>query len=125
MSFDPETERRGALGIVAVLDKEIDVGDPDAPVRETAQVRIAAFGDSDFVSNRFVQAGGNADLFLNTLNWLSSQEERITIRPKQRAASRLVLTEADAKFLNFFSIAAMPMLVLAVGLSVWLVRRSR
>lgn len=125
VSFDPETERRGALGIVAVLDKEIDVGDPDAPVRETAQVRIAAFGDSDFVSNRFVQAGGNADLFLNTLNWLSSEEERITIRPRQRAASGLMLTEADAKFLNFFSIAAMPMLVLAVGLSVWLVRRSK
>lgn len=115
VEFNPEKERRGALGIVALLEK----GEGEE------QVRIAAFGDADFVTNRFVQAGGNADLFLNTLNWLSSQEERITIRPKQRAASRLVLTEADAKFLNFFSIAAMPMLVLAVGLSVWLVRRSR
>lgn len=117
VSFDPETERRGALGIAATLEKVED--------EEGKKIRIAAFGDADFVSNRFLQAGGNADLFLNTLNWLSSQEERITIRPRQRAASSLMLTESDAKFLNFFSIAAMPMLVLAVGLSVWLVRRSR
>lgn len=113
--FDPETERRGALGVVAALEKG----------QGEQQVRIVAFGDADFVANRFAQAAGNADLFLNSLNWLTSQEERITIRPKMRAASRLMLTASDAKFLNFFSIAAMPMLVLAVGLSVWLVRRSR
>lgn len=113
--FDPERERRGALGLVAALSKPAEEG----------ELRIIAFGDADFASNRFVQAAGNSDLFLNSINWLVSQEERITIRPKQRQASRLMLTEADAKFLNFFSISAMPMLVLALGLSVWLVRRSK
>jgi ABC-type uncharacterized transport system involved in gliding motility auxiliary subunit len=113
--FDPETERRGALGLVAATQQAVEGGER----------RLLAFGDADFASNRFVQAGGNADFFLNSLNWLTSREERITIRPKQRQASSLVLTEADAKFLNFFSISALPMLVLALGLSVWLVRRSK
>lgn len=113
--YTPESDRRGSLGVLAALEK----GEGET------KTRIVAIGDADFVNNRFVNAAGNADLFLNSLNWLVSQEERITIRPKVRAASRLTLTAADAKFLNFFSIAAMPMLVLAVGLSVWLVRRSR
>ncbi|AKU91373.1 GldG family protein [Vulgatibacter incomptus] len=112
--FD-ESKRKGALGLMAVLAKK----DGDN------ETRIVAAGDSDFASNQYEAVAGNADLFLNSMNWLASQEARITIRPKQRDASRLFLTDGDARFLNFFSISAMPMLILAAGLSVWLVRRSK
>lgn len=114
--FD-EGERRGALGLVAIVSKKKDGAE--------AESRIVAAGDADFVNNKFLAAAGNADLFLNSMNWLASQEARITIRPKMREASHLMLTDGDARFLNFFSISAMPMLILAAGLSVWLVRRSK
>ena len=112
-----ENERRGALGLMAIVSKKKDGAE--------AESRIVASGDADFVNNKYLGAAGNADLFLNSMNWLASQEARITIRPKMREASHLMLTDADAKFLNFFSISAMPMLILAAGLSVWLVRRSK
>jgi len=108
-------EKRGQLGLAAVLGKK--EGD-----KET---RIFAVGDVDFASNQFSQQGGNGDFFLNAVNWLASQEDRITIRPKTREASRLVLTEADARLLNLVSINVLPMLVLGAGMSVWLVRRGR
>lgn len=110
-----EGEKRGQLGLAAVVSKP--AGD-----KET---RIVAFGDADFASNQYESAAGNRDLFLNSVNWLASQEARITIRPRTREGSRLVLTENDARFLNLFSINVLPMLVLGAGLSVWLVRRSK
>lgn len=109
-AYDPH-EKRGQLGLAAVVEKE--------------QTRIVAIGDVDFASNQYEAAGGNSDFFLNAVNWLAAQEDRITIRPRTREASRLVLTEADATFLNLFSLNVLPMLVLAAGLSVWLVRRSK
>ncbi|HWV38250.1 MAG TPA: GldG family protein [Vulgatibacter sp.] len=114
--FD-EGERRGSLGLVAIAARTKEGAETES--------RIVATGDADFVNNKYLAAAGNADLFLNSMNWLASQEARITIRPKMREASHLMLTDADAKFLNFFSISAMPMLILAAGLSVWLVRRSK
>jgi len=110
-----EGKRRGPLGLMAVSAQPAG-GD---------ELRIVASGDADFINNQYQSVAGNADLFLNSMNWLASQEGRITIRPKQREASSLLLTDGDARFLNFFSISAMPMLILAAGLSVWLVRRSK
>ena len=110
-----EGEKRGALGLAAVVARKSG----------EAESRLVVFGDADFANNQYQQAGGNSDFFLNAMNWLASQESRITIRPKQREGSRLVLTENDARFLNLFSMNGLPMLVLAIGLSVWLVRRSK
>ena len=114
VQFD-EGEKRGALGLAAAVSKQ--AGD--------AEARVVVFGDAEFADNQFEKAGGNSDFFLNAVNWLASQESRITIRPKQREASRLVLTENDARFLNLLSMNGLPMLVLAIGLSVWLVRRAK
>lgn len=124
VSYD-EGEKRGELGIVAVEERAA-TRDPEAkPGTPVKQSRIAAFGDSEFANNKFMRMGGNSDFFLNTVNWLAAQDERITIRPRQREASRLLLTENQTRFLNIFSLNALPMLVLAAGLSVWLVRRAK
>lgn len=114
VQYNPH-EKRGSLGVMAAVSRS---GSED-------EIRIVAAGDVDFVTNRFERQAGNADLFLNAINWLASQEERITIRPRHREASQLLLTAEEARFLNFFSLGGLPMLVLAVGLSVWLVRRSK
>jgi ABC-type uncharacterized transport system involved in gliding motility auxiliary subunit len=118
-SYD-EGEKRGELGIVAVSERTQKDAKEDAKAS-----RIIAAGDSEFANNKFMKMGGNSDLFLNMMNWMTSQDDRITIRPKQREASRLLLTENQTRFLNIFSLNALPMLVLAAGLSVWLVRRAK
>ncbi len=92
---------------------------------ESGSTRVVVAGDADFVRNKFAQAAGNADLFLNAVNWTLAQEARITIRPKLREASNLVVTEGGARFLNFFSLDVIPVLLLGIGLAVWLVRRGQ
>ena len=55
-----------------------------------AETRVVVFGDSDFAANSGLGRQGNRDLFLNTVGWLSQQENLISIRPKSptTAASR-------------------------------------
>ena len=46
----------------------------DAPKPET---RVVVFGDADFVTNSNLGIQGNKDLFMNTVGWLSQQENLI------------------------------------------------
>ncbi|HEY3044545.1 MAG TPA: Gldg family protein, partial [Vicinamibacterales bacterium] len=63
--------------------------DPDTPKPET---RVAVVGDSDFAANAGLGIQGNRDLFMNTIGWLSQQENLIAIRPKNPEDRRITLT---------------------------------
>ncbi len=49
----------------------------EAPKPET---RVVVFGDSDFASNSVLGIEGNRDIFMNTVGWLSQQENLISVR---------------------------------------------
>ena len=49
-------------------------------------------GSSRWIDNSFLRFNGNRDLFLNVLNWLSSDEDLISIRPKEPEDRRLTLS---------------------------------
>ena len=87
--------------------------------------RAVVAGDGEFLANGYVGLVGNQDFFLNLASWLGEQDDRITIRPKAREASRLFLTEAQATTLRFLTIDVLPVALLGAGLAVWLARRSR
>ncbi len=44
--------------------------------------RFVVVGTSQWAGNNFIRFNGNRDLFLNMINWLSSDEDLISIRPK-------------------------------------------
>jgi len=90
------------------------------------ELRVVAFGDSDFATNAFIRQGGNRDLILNTVQWLGGQEQKITIRPKMREKTTMAfLTAGKQVAVRFFSFTVMPLALIAAGLTVWSVRRSR
>ena len=61
-------------------------------------------GDSDFVTNSLLGVQGNRDLFLNTLNWLSQQENLISIRPKDPDDRRITLTADQQRWVKFLAL---------------------
>ena len=89
------------------------------------EFKIVVIGDRDFATNGFSALLGNEDLFLNTVNWLAGQAERITIRPRTRSASRLYMTPAQQAQLTFLFIDLLPLTILAFGLVLWMIRRSK
>jgi ABC-type uncharacterized transport system involved in gliding motility auxiliary subunit len=116
-----DNERSGPFPLVVAATEDTKSAQP----KRTDQLRMVVAGDRDFATNQYRNFVGNEDFFLNCLNWLSGQTERITIRPRTRDASRLYLTETQKASIFFLGIDILPVTLLAIGLSVWSVRRSK
>ena len=96
-----------------------------------SEMKLVVFGDSDFASNQYRDLTGNGDLFNNSVSWLANQEDRITIRPKNRASSRVVLSQDQANFLQYFTVGpfpplgVIPILLFVAAFITWRSRKNR
>jgi ABC-type uncharacterized transport system involved in gliding motility auxiliary subunit len=117
-----DLDNPGPLNTAVVAVKKIPETDA---LRLSDEARLVVFGDSDWIDNGFEKKPGNADLFLNTINWLAEQSEKIAIRPKTRAASQLFLSVEQLGTLKFFSMDILPVLLVAMGLGIVMLRRQR
>ena len=85
--------------------------------------RFLVVGSSAWIANSFINFNGNKDLALNSMNWLSSDEDLISIRPKQQEDRRITMTRAQLNMVRLASQFLLPGFVLFVGISVWWRRR--
>ncbi|MEK6209280.1 MAG: GldG family protein [Pseudomonadota bacterium] len=81
--------------------------------------RVAIIGDSDFATNSFFHILGNGTLFLNTMNYLASQENLIGLEPRTYDVPHVNLTNRQMKGTFFLSIILVPALMALVGIAVW------
>lgn len=91
--------------------------------KENSQGRFVVIGSSDWAANSFLGFNGNRDLALNTMNWLSSDEDLISIRPKEPEDRRITLTQAQLRWIRTTSQFLLPLLVVFAGVSMWWRRR--
>lgn len=100
---------------------------PDAPQpasgQQKAETRVVVYGDSDFASNAALGVQGNRDLFLNTVNWLTQQENMIAIRARQPSDRRLTMTAAQTQRVFWLAVVIIPGLIILGGLQTWWRRR--
>lgn len=92
--------------------------------RPEDELRVVLIGDSDLASNGLLEIQGNKDFLLNSLGWLTRDEERVTIRPRTVSERRATLPEKAANRVMWGLVAALPALVLALGFALWLQRRQ-
>ena len=91
--------------------------------KDNSQGRFVVVGSSSWVANSFIGFNGNRDLALNTINWLASDEDLISIRPKDRDDRRVTLTRAQMNWIRVTSQFLLPLMVVLGGVSVWWRRR--
>jgi len=91
--------------------------------KPNGQGRFIVVGNSRWASNQFLRFNGNRNLMLNMLNWLSSDEDLISIRPKEPEDRRISLTRAQFFVLRTTSQFFLPLVVIVAGLMVWARRR--
>jgi len=89
----------------------------------TENGRFVVVGSSTWVANFFLRFNGNRDLVMNMLNWLSSDEDLISIRPKEPADRRLNLTRVQMNMVFYASVVMIPLFVVIAGVGVWWRRR--
>jgi ABC-type uncharacterized transport system involved in gliding motility auxiliary subunit len=85
--------------------------------------RFVVVGTSRWIGNNFLAFNGNRDLYMNILNWLSSDEDLIAIRPKDPEDRRLNMNAQQVTMLFYGSVVGLPLLMALAGFSVWWRRR--
>lgn len=94
-------------------------------VTPRGNTRIVVAGDSIFLGNTYIEAGGNRDFLNATVNWLCDRPQLLTgIGPRPVTEYRLVLDRHQQRELRWLLLGALPGSVLLLGWLVWLVRRK-
>jgi ABC-type uncharacterized transport system involved in gliding motility auxiliary subunit len=91
--------------------------------KETGNGRFVVVGTSSFAINNFIGFDGNRDLFLNMLSWLSSDEDLISIRPKEPTDRPLNMNQRQVTLMFYSSVIGLPLLIVVMGVGVWWRRR--
>jgi ABC-type uncharacterized transport system involved in gliding motility auxiliary subunit len=91
--------------------------------KENSQGRFVVVGSSSWAANSFIGFNGNRDLALNAANWLASDQDLISIRPKEPEDRRITLTKAQMNWIRITSQFLLPLLVVLGGVRVWWRRR--
>jgi ABC-type uncharacterized transport system involved in gliding motility auxiliary subunit len=114
---DPKNGEKGPLVLAAA--GTYNTGNPSNPGR------FAVYGSSLWVSNNFLGSRqiGNRDLALNTFNWLTSDEDLISIRPKEPEDRRLDISGSKMSLVFWWSVILLPLSAVGAGLMVWWRRR--
>lgn len=108
------------VAVVATMNVPAHVAE-----RVSDEARLVVFGDSDWLSNRYLPLQGNTNLLVNTVNWAASEEDRISIGRKTRESSQVFFTLGQLGVLKFVTLDLLWVLYVAVGLGVVLVRRQK
>ena len=122
--FDESKEKQGPLTIGFTGERSLPAG-KDGQDAAPRRARLAVIGDSEFAANAYFGAQMNGDVFLNTVNWLSLDEDLISIRPKSPTDRRIMLTEAHKVMTFYSSFVLLPLIPLVLGVVVVIVRRRK
>ena len=96
--------------------------DPVAPM--AVETRYVVSGSTEMISNTFLGFNGNRDLFLNMMNWLSSDEDLIAVRPKDPEERPVDLSPTQLQMVFYLTLVLIPLAVVLSGFGVWWKRRG-
>ncbi len=124
LEFDFESEVGGPLPIAVVVEAvgELSGGvyrDEDGLI----SLNMILIGDTDFATNNYFGSANNADLFVNSVNFLAKDFELISIRAKTDANRQLFLTRNERDFVRWSGWLLMPALISLFGFWTWWRRR--
>ena len=113
----------GPFVVAGILETQGLITEDPSQVSSRKPAKMVIFADSDFATNKYFHSSDNADLFLNSVNWLADDYELISIRPKLIPYRELVVNSRERDFIKWSSWVLPPALVLIMGIFVWWRRR--
>jgi ABC-type uncharacterized transport system involved in gliding motility auxiliary subunit len=114
--------------ISTTLPSPIPTNSP-SPISTTSQPtakesRLVVFGNSNFAADGLFEQQLNGDVFLNSVSWLSQQDQQLlSIRPKEPKNRRIVISTLEANLLTIAAVFVLPLIGLGTGFVIWWKRR--
>ncbi len=114
---DP-SDLKGPVNYVLAVEEKLD---------KDKKIRLVLIGDSDFLTNEMTKGitstlgyyGNAKDLFMNSMSWLTNQEKKITIRPKEVKRRTLDLIGNRKTMIWVVSLLILPFSIVGIGLFVY------
>ncbi|HUP95302.1 MAG TPA: GldG family protein [Burkholderiales bacterium] len=113
-TFDSARDLPGPVNIAAAFERA--VGDK--------QQRIVVIGNGAFVSNTYLGNGGNLQLGIAMVNWLTAADELVAIDPRPAADSRIEIDQMTLYLIALAFLLALPVAFVLTGVVVWWRRRK-
>ena len=131
VKFDDDADKPGPLDIAVAMTRDVDSSDsaPETSSEENktkkpVEQRVLVVGDSDFMLNSYIGQGSNLELASNIFNWLSVDDDLLSIKAKVAPGTKLNLSTAGRIGLAGLWLG-LPLLLLLVGTLRWHKRRKR
>jgi len=125
VAFDKGQDSPGPFNIGVSLSRETPAAAEVQGDRKSTQQRIVVTGDGDFLSNTYLGNGGNLELGINIVNWLSHDDNLIAISARTAPDTRLNLSRSASLLIALGFLFVLPLALLGSGLFIWLKRRKR
>ncbi len=117
--FDASADKKAPLTLAVAVERGGNVSGV-----EVGASRLVVVGTSNFLINRYCMEGANADLFLNSVNWLMQrQEASLGIGPKRPEEFRFHIVGKQFTGLLLTLLVGIPGAITLAGIAVWLRRR--
>ena len=125
LQFDPASDRKGPLTIGYALNRVVSAQPQANAAPKTTQARMVVIGNAQFAIDGLFEQQLNGDVFLNSISWLSSQDDKqtLSVRPKAQNQRRLNLTPLQTNLLGWISLVILPLIGFASAVLLWWLRR--
>ncbi|NKB36328.1 MAG: ABC transporter [Gammaproteobacteria bacterium] len=117
--FNPDQEQQGPLKLGLSLKRKVE--DKNADQKEQ---RIVIIGDGDFLSNTYVGNSGNLELGVRIINWLSNDDNLISIPVSSVRDAKLEVSQISLGILAVTFLFALPLIFITSGLFIWWRRKK-
>lgn len=116
IQLDKGRDIRGPLNLGVALARTLDT---------KREQRVVVIGDGDFLANTYLPNGGNLQLGMSLVNWLSQDDAFVNIPVKTARDRSLDLSRGAQLTIAVVFLALLPIMLISSGVLIWLRRRKR
>jgi hypothetical protein len=114
IAFDAGLDTPGPVTVAVALER----------LQEEKNQRIVVIGSGHFLANTYLGNGGNLDLGVNIVNWLTGDDRLIAIQPRSAPDVSLALSRGWLAALVIVFLIAVPLSLIGAGAWIWWRRRA-
>lgn len=115
MAFDAAYDVPGPVNVAVALTR----------ILQDREQRVVVVGSGHFLTNTYLGYGGNLDFGINLVNWLTEDEDLMTIQPRSVLDAGLAFDEPTLAVISATLLAILPLGLLMSGLIIGWLRGRR